>query len=213
MTAQALRKQRELYNVFLANGDNGDAAEARNDGGKKALLAVTLLGISGFIIANYTRQTIWPSFLLSVPLKAWNLIHALSAMAFAGGVVTTTLLEWTLPNLKVQEQEQNSLLKWLWQVESLLVLPAVCTSLISGVAQSFHSYRSLRYAPRHVKSALHLMFLFGLWWIWADRGSQATLEAEVDLRTLHRRRIYNVVSCAFLVALYSIMILKPGYRP
>ena len=163
------------------------------------------------MVTNYVRKAIWPAFLLAIPLKAWNLIHALSAMVFAGGIVTTTLLEWTLPSLVSQEDEQTRLLKWLWQVESVLVLPAVCTSLLSGVAQSFHSYNSLRYAPRHVKSALHMMFLFGIWWAWADRRSQAVLETEVDLDTLHRRRIYNLVSCAFLVAIYGIMILKPGF--
>ena len=88
--------------------------------------------------------------------------------------------------------------------------------MVSGVAQAFHNYSSLRYAPTHIKSALHLLFAFGLWWELADRRTQHKVEeslakGEPDLKMLRDRRISNVVSCVFLLVLYSVMILKPGY--
>ena len=145
-------------------------------------------------------------------------------MAFAGGVVTTTLLEWNLPSVMEKNNNNNhrggtELLRWLFQIESLLVLPGVTFSFISGVVQSHQSYGSLRYAPRHVKSALHVMLLFGAWWVFADRRSQKDLlqgdesgdALLFDKDKVIKRRFSNVVSCLFLVVLYGIMILKPGF--
>jgi hypothetical protein len=191
---------------------------------EKRILLVWLHTVSIFVVGNYIGKTLWPAFLFLIPVKVWNLIHALSAMLFAGGVVTTTLLEWNLPSIisatagnakKDQEQPDGQsstmLLTWLWQVESRLVIPAVTMSLISGVAQSYHYYNTLRFAPTHVKSSLHVMFLFGIWWAWTDRRSQASIRKHgFDVSRVVQRQMSNLVSCAFLVALYSIMILKPG---
>lgn len=188
---------------------------------ERRLLLVWVHVISGFVVYNYTRQTIWPGFLLQIPVKVWHLIHGLSAMVFAGGIVTTTLLEWKLPSIAANMKDEDGnadkssifLLTWLWQVESRLVLPAVTGSLVSGVAQAFYSYPSFRMAPSHVKSALHLMFLFGVWWAWTDRRSQASLrKGGFDESKVVQRRLSNLVSCAFLVGLYAVMILKPGYN-
>jgi hypothetical protein len=136
-------------------------------------------------------------------------------MAFAGGVLTTTLLEWNLTSIletSRNEDFSNNILRWLWQIESKMVLPGVTGSMISGVVQAHQTYGTLRHAPIHVKSALHIMLLFGGWWAWADRRSQADVrEGGFDTAKVNRRRFSNAVSCGFLIALYSIMILKPGY--
>jgi hypothetical protein len=176
---------------------------------KKFFLIVWIHVLSGFVVTNYVRTTVWPRCLLRFPLIAWNLVHGLSAMMFAGGIITTTLLEWNL------SMEESNVFPKLLQVETVLVLPALTGSILSGVAQAFHSYASLRHAPRHVKSALHVLLLFGLWWGLTDRRSQAKIEqameqGEFDKAMLAGRRISNLVSCGFLLALYGIMILKPG---
>jgi len=207
--------------TLFAGGAATPPENSKKKTGKRIML-VWVHAVTIFMIVNYARKTIWPAILLDIPLKVWNLIHALSGMAFAGGIVTTTLLEWQLPSIAHAEMKSNNnntsesssilLLKWLWQVESRLVLPAVTGSLISGVAQAFHMYPSLKLAPRHVKSAMHMMLLFGMWWAWTDRRSQAALLQKdgFDESKVVQRRFANLVSCAFLVALYGIMILKPG---
>jgi hypothetical protein len=63
---------------------------------------------------------------------------------------------------------------------------------------------------------LHVLLLFALWWGLTDRRSQAKIkqameQGEFDEAMLAGRRISNPVSCGFLLALYGIMILKPGY--
>jgi hypothetical protein len=176
---------------------------------KKFFLTLWIHALSGFVVTNYARTTVWPRCLLGFPLIAWNLVHGLSAMMFAGGIITTTLLEWNL------SMKESNVFPKLLQVETVLVLPALTGSIISGVAQAFHSYASLRHAPSHVKSALHVLLLFGLWWGLTDRRSQAKIEkameqGEFDETMLAGRRISNLVSCGFLLALYGIMILKPG---
>jgi len=193
---------------------------------EKRILLVWFHAVVGFVVWNYySTTTLWPSFFLDIPVRVWNLLHALSAMVFAGGIITTTLLEWQLPSLvmnggggggaaagKTSDKDKSMLLKWLWQVESKLVLPAVSMSLISGVVQAFDNYTSLRAAPPHVKGALHVMALFAIWWAWTDRRSQADLrEGGFDEAKVNARRLSNLVSCTFLVVLYGMMILKPGF--
>lgn len=179
---------------------------------EKRILLVWFHSVVAFVIWNYyTTTTLWPAFFLDIPIRFWNLLHALSAMAFAGGIVTTTLLEWKIPPVG-SNKERSMVLDWLWQVESKLVLPAVSMSLISGVVQAHAYYSTLRAAPPHVKGALHIMVLFGMWWAWTDRRSQASLrEGGFDESKVIQRRLSNIVSCGFLVALYSMMILKPGF--
>ena len=205
--------------------DNKRSATA----GKRILLVwVHLLSI--FIAANYFRTSLYPAFLLQIQPPIWALTHSIGAMAFAGGVITTTLLEWNLPSLidktklapgsEVDKGGNGAmeLLRWLFQIESNLVLPGVTMSLISGVVQSFQNYGTFRYAPLHVKSSLHVMLAYGAWWVIMDRRSQRDLlkggkdgcSYGYDKNKLVKRRVANVVSCAFLLVLYGIMILKPG---
>jgi hypothetical protein len=169
-----------------------------------------------FIVANY-RLKCWPAFLVRVPLATWSLLHAVSGMLFAGSIITTTILEWIV--VSSRDQSVNSF--WFQQVpkvEQMVVLPALTGSIISGVAQAFLNYKSLRHAPRHVKSSLHILFLFGVWWGVTDRRTQgkaqeATFESNSDKlpTVMLQRRVSNSVSCGFLIALYAVMVLKPGY--
>jgi len=191
---------------------NSDLATPTMNKVEKRILLVWFHAVIAFVLWNYyTTSTLWPAILLTIPLKFWNLLHALSAMAFAGGIVTTTLLEWKLP-IVGGDTEQSKLLNWLWQVESKLVLPAVSMSLVSGVVQSHMYYNTLKSAPPHVKGALHIMALFAIWWAWTDRRSQSSLrEGGFDETKVIQRRFSNLVSCGFLLALYSMMVLKPGF--
>ena len=210
--------------LFAASDDLSQLPVAENNHNiERMMLWVWLVAISGFVATNYARETIWPLSFLLIPYPFWSLIHGLSAMVFAGGIVTTTLLEWTLPSImeSINEKDNNEssesksmlLLTWLWQVESRLVLPAVTGSLISGVAQAFYTYPSLHAAPQHIKSVLHLMVLFGMWWAWTDRRSQNALRSDgFDTSKVLERRLSNLVSCAFLVVIYGVMILKPGFN-
>ena len=197
--------------VTSNEGDKGEKEASKAPKSKKKL-AITLWIhiISGFVVANYVRSSCWPRFLLRLSLPIWNLIRGLSAMLFAGSIFTTTILEWNVKNLLLFPQLLN--------VETSMVLPALTGALISGVAQAFHSYGSLKFAPRHVKSALHILFVFGIWWGITDRRSQAQVEKAIArnedndvsiVSILKRRRWSNIVSCVFLVLLYADMILKP----
>ena len=177
-----------------------------------------ILTVSGFIVANY-GTTIRPAFLLKFPLKVWNLVHALGGMVFAGSILTTTILEW-LVVANGEESVQKFWFQHVPRVERTVVLPALTVSIVSGVAQSFISYASVRRAPRHVKSALHILSLFAIWWGATDLTTQnralATTDSvggDVQKSVMSLRRFSNVGSCLFLVALYAVMVLKPGFRP
>ncbi|KAG7367672.1 hypothetical protein IV203_030343 [Nitzschia inconspicua] len=201
------------------------------------------------------------NFFALVPTKLWSFLHAISGMILGGSILCTALVEWIWPDqletlikdqatngnmynrrndwddISVQQIVNQMATKTLFPMEGMLVLPGVTGSMISGIAQSFVNYGSLRLAPIHVKSSLHLMFLFGLWWVWTDRKSQkdileltstsvsptveekevkqkrnstSTIQSEM-LAVWKRRRFYNAVSCLFVLALYAIMVLKPGF--
>ncbi len=190
---------------------------------KKHSILVTLWIhlISVFVLANYRLESCWPTALASVSVSQLSFVHALSAMLFSGSIITTTVLEW------IVVAGQDAAVQQFWfekvpQVERFLVIPALTGSMVSGVAQAFAYYGSLRYAPRHVKSSMHVLTLFGLWWGTTDRTTQGkAYEAAFQQpgngvarnnnvpAVFQQRRISNIVSCLFLVVLYGIMILKP----
>lgn len=185
---------------------------------KKRSIAVTLWihVISVFVLVNYRLEHCWPAALAAVSFSKLSLIHAISAMLFSGSIVTTTVLEWMVV------KSRDATVQQFWfdkvpQVEKWIVLPALTGSMVSGVAQAFQNYGGVRHAPRHVKGSLHLLTLFGLWWGVTDRSTQAKAQeaAALEQRSLdiptvfQQRRVSNIVSCLFLVALYGVMILKP----
>ena len=196
---------------------SSDDPQKKNKKKKSRIITLWIHVISIFIIANYRSVRGWPAGLTRIPLAVWSLVHAVSGMLFAGTIVVTTILEW----LVVSHQQPPVSQFWFGTImpamEQAVVLPALTGSILSGVAQAFHNYSSLRGAPRHVKSSLHLLFLFGIWWGVTDRRTQhpAQQEAAADGRVVPRvwklRRVSNLVSCGFLLALYAVMVLKPGY--
>ena len=134
-------------------------------------------------------------------------------------------MEWIVVQCRI-----SSVLKFWFQkvefFETILVLPALTLSIVSGVAQAFYDYGHLRMAPKHVKGSLHLLFLFGLWWGFTDRTTQRKARVAVEEQleegdnhtkevpdVLFQRRWSNVVSCIFVLALYAVMALKPWYNP
>lgn len=203
--------------VTPAPGDDDSSNSKAKKKKKSRLVTIWVHAVSIFVVGNY-RSRCWPGFLTSISLPSWTLVHALSGMVFAGSILTTTILEWIV--VSSRERPVNEF--WFAQVpemEKFVVLPALTGSIVSGVAQAFLTYGSLRHAPRHVKSSLHVLLLFGMWWGVTDRRTQgkaqeavAELEEKSELPSvISQRRISNVVSCCFLAALYAIMTLKPGY--
>lgn len=203
----------------MADRPNGTSADTSwtGDDSPDYGVACWLLGVSGFIVKSYVGP-LWPASLSEAPLTSLNFVHALSGMLFAGSIITTTVIEWTV----VQSRDKSVARFWFRNapgVEKALVLPALAGSIVSGTAQAFQIYGSLSHAPLHVKSVLHLLATFGLWWAITDRTTQkqAFNATDVDFgpheslpKVMIRRRLSNIVSCGFLILLYAFMVLKPG---
>lgn len=147
-------------------------------------------------------------------------------MLFGGTIIISTLIEW----LVLRSRNPSVLRFWFITVPAIdttVVLPAVTGSILSGVAQAVIDYESFRSAPKYVIGTLHALTTFALWWALTDRTTQKeakravlkwTEESSSDNNSttveippvLYTRRRSNVVSCIFVVALYAIMVLKPG---
>ena len=121
------------------------------------------------------------------------------------------------------------------KIDKIIVLPALTISIVAGFAQTAIDYGSMASAPKHIRRAIHILATFAMWWIatdsfttqqkaqrdvmeWykqvADARDTKALQSRlcVDLpRVLYWRRFSNIISCLFVVALYALMALKPGY--
>jgi hypothetical protein len=209
--------------------------------------------MSTFILKNYASVELWPTPLLAeIPIPYLGLMHNLSNMIFSGSIITTTVIEWIVTD----SNDFKIIPFWfdrIQKVERFLVLPALFLSIVSGIIRSNVTYgTSLMNSPLHIKSSLHLLATFGMWWGITDRttinrvpsllvgvlvkeheqgksscsnpssstphddsnhssserSSTATTTSSSKVVTI--RRISNIISCAFLVASYAIMTLKPG---
>ena len=178
--------------------------------------------MSIFIVVNYrVKKACWPAFLVRPPLKAWNFIHSVSGMVFAGSILTTTVVEWFVVRHSRRNKSAGVFEFWFEnapKIEQWMVLPALTGSIISGVAQAALSCGCFKLAPRHVKSSLHTLFLIGLWWGLTDRRTMRHVQNSPVVNggplptVVRQRRISNIISCLFLVAIYAIMVLKPGSK-
>lgn len=196
-----------------ANEGLDDQIKTRN---KSAFVAIWPQAISVFIATNYFRGC-WPAALAEVPYPTFSSIHAVSGMLFAGSIITTTVLEWMV----VESHDTPTQRFWFDKapvVEEWIVLPALTGSIVSGIGQACARYGSFQMAPFHIQCSLYLLLAFGFWWGLTDRPTQAKARAAVENNAdgeipavLQLRRVSNIISCAFLVGMYGIMVLKPGY--
>ena len=189
-------------------------------------LVVWLLAISTFIAINVTIKPFPQSLLLTLSRQQWSLVHAISSMMFGGTILLSTLIE----NLVVSSRKSAVVRFWFLSVprlDSLVVLPALTGSIISGIGQATIDYGGMIGAPKHVTGAVHALLTFGLWWGATDittqerakklarsldRESDALLQGDGDAtKLLKLRRISNIVSCLMVIGLYALMVLKPGF--
>jgi hypothetical protein len=125
--------------------------------------------MSIFIVKNYASEDLWPiSCLADIPVPYLSLLHSLGNMVFAGSIITTTVMEWTVTD----SDDLNIIPFWfdrVQKVERFLVLPALFLSIVSGIIRANVTYGTIQGSPLHVKSSLHLLATFGLWWGITDR--------------------------------------------
>jgi hypothetical protein len=155
----------------------------------------------------YWATSLWPGILTVVDLRTWALMHAVSGVFFAGGIFTTAYIEW-LVTKTFSKPVQDFWYGAASSVEWALVLSGLTGSLISGVAQSWIMYqRPIMYAPIHVKLPIHILVAFGLWWLATDVTQR---DAAGDKAMQRRRLLSNAISCLLTLAIFGIMVLKPG---
>jgi hypothetical protein len=187
------------------------------------VLGVWGISISAFILINNFYGP-WPLILKTVPERAFFLSHMIGGMLFAGGIILTTCIE----RLVAKSNNPEVLQFWFTKVpelDGLIVVPALTISMISGTGLSIVRYGGLNIAPPHVGAIFWTLIASMSWWAATDLTTQGpSLKAveqmyeqyeqgEVGLETpkvVVDRHVSNVVSCFFVLALYSLMVLKPG---
>ena len=167
----------------------------------------------------------WPANILHVPEKLWPVMHGVGGMLFGGGIILTTCIEWLVTNSK-NKSVWNFWFEKVPALDSMIVLPALTASIVSGTALSIDHYQSLAHAPFHVTAALGTLVAFAGWWGVTDLTTQGRATERIAELTKHAndsdeleipgilqfRKFSNVVSCGFVAALYMIMITKPGFN-
>jgi len=220
-----------------------------------AIIPITLwfVSLSYFIVRNYTSGPWIPFFSSVVSKRGWVFLHALSNTFFAGGIILSTIMEWYIIRSASSSSSSNmkspEIIKYWFlginsRIDKGIVLPALTCSIVAGFAQAALDYGSMMQAPVHIRSAVHILATFALWWLITDlptqsrartaivkwyqqRSTAAAAAAAADSgknddsssllsslelpRVLYWRRWSNIVSCLFVVSLYAIMSLKPGY--
>lgn len=187
------------------------------------VLAVWGVSISAFILINNAYGP-WPLFMKHVPERVFFLSHMVGGMLFGGGIILTTLIE------RAVAKSNNASVLQFWfdkvpELDGLVVVPALTISMISGTGLSIVRYGGLNIAPPHVGAIFWTLIAFMSWWAATDLTTQGTalkavermyersLNGEEDLETpkvVVDRHFSNVVSCFFILTLYSMMVLKPG---
>jgi len=187
------------------------------------LLSVWMVSICAFIlINNFTGP--WPLAMKAVPERVFFLSHMIGGMLFGGGIILTTCIE----RLVAKSGNAPVLQFWFDKVpvlDGLIVVPALTVSMVSGTGLSIVRYGGLNVAPPHVGAIFWTLIAFLTWWAVTDLTTQGTAlsavndmydkfeEGEGNLETpkvVVDRHVSNVVSCFFVVLLYSMMVLKPG---
>lgn len=187
------------------------------------LLSVWLVSLSGFILTNNFYGP-WPLFMKTIPERVFFLNHMIAGMLFGGGIILTTCIE----RLVAKSSNAPVLQFWFDKVpllDGLIVVPALTISMISGTGLSIVRYGGLNIAPPHVSAIFWTLIAFMTWWGVTDLTTQGTaLKAVNEMydafqdgdesvetpKVVVDRHTSNVVSCFFVVLLYSMMVLKPG---
>mmetsp|Transcript_15458 Transcript_15458/g.33484 ORF Transcript_15458/g.33484 Transcript_15458/m.33484 type:complete len:289 (+) Transcript_15458:90-956(+) len=187
------------------------------------VLGVWAISISAFILINNFHGP-WPLALKQVPERWFFLSHMVGGMLFGGGIILTTCIE----RLVAKSNNPGVLQFWFDKVpelDGLIVVPALTISMVSGTGLSIVRYGGLNVAPPHVGAIFWTLIAFMSWWAATDLTTQGTalkavesmyarsLAGETDLETpkvVVDRHVSNVVSCFFILILYSMMVLKPG---
>jgi hypothetical protein len=190
-----------------------------------AALGGWLAGISVFILINNFVGP-WPEAMKDVPERIWFVLHMLGGMLFGGGVILTAAIEWLVANNK-----NESVLQFYFDkvplLDAAIVLPGLTLAMISGTGLAIEHYGGLGIAPAHIQTVFYTLVAFASWWAitdlttqgsaltavnqWAASASSNDGDSERDVpKIVHLRKISNVVSCLFVIALYAIMVMKPG---
>ena len=187
------------------------------------LLSIWGVSICAFILINNFYGP-WPLFMKSIPERTFFLSHMIGGMLFGGGIILTTCIE----RLVAKSQNPQVLQFWFDKVpelDGLIVVPALTISMISGTGLSIVRYGGLNIAPPHVGAIFWTLIAFLTWWAATDLTTQGTALKAVNQmyeqyeageqgletpKVVVDRHVSNVVSCFFVLTLYSFMVLKPG---
>ena len=185
-------------------------------------LAIWMLSLTGFIFANNFIGP-WPAFMSSIPERVFFTGHMLGGMLFGGGIIMTTALEW----LCVKNRQPAVLTFYFDKVPLLdmaLVLPGLTLAMFSGTGLTITRYGGLGIAPAHIPVVFYILTAFAAWWGATDLATQGKAMRAVDEwvatngqgpipKIVEDRFWSNIISCGFVIALYSAMVLKPGTLP
>ena len=190
---------------------------------RKIYLHLWAILTTAFVINNAKFKP-FPKLLLSaLTRQKWALVHAISSMLFSGTIIFSAIMEYL-----VVASKKSSIIKFWFlsvpqQLDAAIVLPALSGAIVSGVGQAYHDYGGLALSPKHVVGAFHLLLTFGVWWMVTDVTSQRKAVDTVQNmdessgglvnvpKILRMRVISNIVSCVFVVMMYALMVLKPGF--
>lgn len=186
-------------------------------------LGVWLVGLTAFIcINNYIGP--FPAFMKQIPERVFFLSHMIGGMLFGGGIILTTCIERLAANSKSPPVLEFYFNK-IPELDGLIVVPAVTVSIFSGIGLAIVRYGGLNIAPPHISAIFYTLIAFMVWWGITDLSTQTTAQkavnemydsfqaGEKDLETpkvVSDRHFSNVVSCFFVLTLYSLMVIKPG---
>ena len=204
-------------------------ATTRSDEADKAktveliALGVWLISLTSFIlINNYVGP--FPVFLKQIPERVFFFSHMIGGMLFGGGIILTTCIEKLAANSKNPEVLEFYFSK-IPGLDALIVVPAVTVSILSGIGLATVRYGGLMIAPPHISAIFDTLIAFMVWWGLTDLSTQTTAikavnemydsyqAGEKDLETpkvVLDRHFSNIVSCFFVLTLYSLMVFKPG---
>ena len=209
------------------NGSEGDWVGISKEV-ELALLGIWGVGISAFILMNNFVGP-WPEVMKTVPERMYFLSHMIGGMLFGGGIILTTCIE----RLVAKSNNPPVLQFWFDKVpvlDGLIVVPALTVSMVSGTGLSIVRYGGLNVAPPHVDAIFWTLIAFMTWWAATDLTTQGTALTAVNEmhaeylkdgggttnkkletpKVVVDRHVSNVVSCFFVLLLYSFMVTKPG---